>query len=1613
MNSMCTTNSRVPAILGTCTAIIVFALSTLCFGQQGNLKVTITSDNAYMFGVGTVNGIDAGSFYGGVRNGAAADIYGGAVWDVQQHGGMLPPYGVLPSYGAERYTISDDIQGKYIYIIAWSDNQSYQGTIARFEDVLTQLSYLTGPGSAWEVYATGLDYDSRFETMPTLQIINAQIALANAKSGVAPGSIGWVNELGCADGGSGCRGRLLYCESFTNARFTASPGLQQALGDAVFMWYGNPDYPNGDCDISVSPASSSGEFLIFRLGPLENVLSDPCELIECATNALDISTGLGSAPGGIDTQWELTAVPGNASSQVVPRPAFIIDNHPAWYPYQGSSAAEWISANQHADWTPNNPNEPYIFRYRFCVCRDDKVVLNMRYWVDNSAVVKLDGTVISTTSLTSTANFQQGSSVNYSFPVLAGEEHLLTIEVKNQTGVAMGLMVEGTLAGTTPGTQAFIKHSCCNPSSSIIGRKMHDVGCDGIQASTIAIGIAGWEITLNGPGGTQTTTTDALGYYFFGDLPPGQYTVTETPQATFTASNPASGSHTVTISENQVVQLDFLNCADMRQYGSICGVKINDLNGDGQRGGPGESGLGGWVITGNGGLYNITNNDGSFCWTLLPPGTYTICEQQQEGWSATGPLCHTVTLAAGQTEFVEFFNQPATQGCIEVIPLEYDSSGVSPGGQPMHPISIAVTNPNATPTLVWFESFQGSVTPTTIVVGPGSSFESISFIDTPPYNSDVCIRYGVFVNGQRQVCDSICFNTKPDCVDVTQFVADMTGVDPNTGNNLYNVSMTVNNPSSMYVVMWLESQSGTTTPDNVLVAPGSSIHAVQFQQTSTQPGQACLYYGVYISGSLVLCDSLCFGLNDPCDDPECETNALNIATGLNAMPGDLDGQWELIAVPDNAASQSVPRSAFVIDNHPAWYPYQGSSSAQWISANQHPDWTPNNPTTPYVFRYRFCVCRNDRVTLSMLYWVDNSTVVRLNGVEISSTTLNSTSNFQAGTALQYSFPVQAGIDQILTIEVKNQSGVAMGLMVEGTLTGSDANNPTFITHECCNPRSSIMGRKIHDVGCDGVEASTIGNGLPGWEITLTGPGGAQSATTDALGYYFFDNLLPGSYTVTETMQPNFTASVPQSGIHNVVLGGHQSVQRDFLNCADMRYFGSICGSKFNDADGDGKRGPNEEGIAGWVITGTGGLYNVTAADGTFCWSLLPPGTYTICEVEQDGWTATGPLCYTVTLAHGQTVTLEFGNKPTPTSSQRCCDTVDVLPYIVPGRSVSARNFTIHNVKEPPSAVAWIDVLANPSFPSQCTVAGGGLLVDQIPLVWGSSISRIPESGILPTPTAGSNTVIAFNIIIDNPCTWQGDVTFVVHHADGEECVYTYHNWRMKIPDGVHSVDVLLPPPSTYLGRMQVRNTDTQQPMEYLSFEIKDAKSGDAVLAGTSGARNGWEPSANVHPISLYQQGRICALFRLQEPLPVGATSAPLFIVVQRDSGDTEGPELLWTTYDHNCNALTTGTIKLQDKVNGLPPGVGRSNPGTFEILGSYPDPANSTATVLINLGSRSEVSLAVYSLLGEKIATVFRGVCDAGVQSIAAGTSGLATGSYYFQMESADKKHTRSFRIVR
>lgn len=206
----------------------------------------------------------------------------------------------------------------------------------------------------------------------------------------------------------------------------------------------------------------------------------------------------------------------------------------------------------------------------------------------------------------------------------------------------------------------------------------------------------------------------------------------------------------------------------------------------------------------------------------------------------------------------------------------------------------------------------------------------------------------------------------------------------------------------------------------------------------------------------------------------------------------------------------------------------------------------------------------------------------------------------------------------------------------------------------------------HDINANGIQDPGE-PGIPGATVTITppagvdlgnGPGVPISTLTDANGFYLFDTLPDGQYTVAVTTPGGYAPTTVTSYTVNVAAGDY-SLNNDF----GFRGNGSIGDLVWNDLNGNGIPDPGEPGIGGVPVylfedaNGNGYFDDgeplignlLTAPDGSYTFNNLPPGQYLVVIQPTDYPANTGPTTPTtqvVPLAENENYTLaDFGFGP--------------------------------------------------------------------------------------------------------------------------------------------------------------------------------------------------------------------------------------------------------------------------------------------------------------------------------------------------------------------------------
>ncbi|MFH0992451.1 MAG: CotH kinase family protein [bacterium] len=103
------------------------------------------------------------------------------------------------------------------------------------------------------------------------------------------------------------------------------------------------------------------------------------------------------------------------------------------------------------------------------------------------------------------------------------------------------------------------------------------------------------------------------------------------------------------------------------------------------------------------------------------------------------------------------------------------------------------------------------------------------------------------------------------------------------------------------------------------------------------------------------------------------------------------------------------------------------------------------------------------------------------------------------------------------------------------------------------------------------------------------------------------------------------------------------------------------------------------------------------------------------------------------------------------------------------------------------------------------------------------------------------------------------------------------------------------------------------------------------------------------------------------------------------------------------NSVTTA---IDEKMNKL-------IPDKSELIQNYPNPFNPTTRITYTVSATSALSLKVYNLLGQEVATLFEGVRSPGMYEAIFDGSTLSGGIYFYTMSTADYRETKKFVLIK
>jgi Secretion system C-terminal sorting domain/Right handed beta helix region len=88
-------------------------------------------------------------------------------------------------------------------------------------------------------------------------------------------------------------------------------------------------------------------------------------------------------------------------------------------------------------------------------------------------------------------------------------------------------------------------------------------------------------------------------------------------------------------------------------------------------------------------------------------------------------------------------------------------------------------------------------------------------------------------------------------------------------------------------------------------------------------------------------------------------------------------------------------------------------------------------------------------------------------------------------------------------------------------------------------------------------------------------------------------------------------------------------------------------------------------------------------------------------------------------------------------------------------------------------------------------------------------------------------------------------------------------------------------------------------------------------------------------------------------------------------------------------------------------------PYSYSLEQNYPNPFNPTTTINYSLGKPSNVTLTVYNVLGQRVATLADGYRNAGLQSVVFDANKIASGVYFYRLEAGAFVKTEKMMLLK
>jgi hypothetical protein len=120
-------------------------------------------------------------------------------------------------------------------------------------------------------------------------------------------------------------------------------------------------------------------------------------------------------------------------------------------------------------------------------------------------------------------------------------------------------------------------------------------------------------------------------------------------------------------------------------------------------------------------------------------------------------------------------------------------------------------------------------------------------------------------------------------------------------------------------------------------------------------------------------------------------------------------------------------------------------------------------------------------------------------------------------------------------------------------------------------------------------------------------------------------------------------------------------------------------------------------------------------------------------------------------------------------------------------------------------------------------------------------------------------------------------------------------------------------------------------------------------------------------------------------------------------------EILYDLYGHRF-ALGGGRLFRLDTELGVDP---EESPHTYALEQNYPNPFNPSTTIEYGIQERGFVTLKVFDILGREVATLVNGVEEPGYKTVRWDAGNVASGVYFYRLQSGSFVGTKKLLLLR